>query len=754
MQELPATVEELDNFREAQRMLQNQLLEKHSVLMKAISKQKAQLQEIQRQMILNLQSQLYVDPVKLQETCSGYIERNKDLSERRQVQEQTLDSITRSLEVQMKSADRRYQRHYEKLVEKRVSDQNNAGPNGEPSSPRRTEDYLATGRASASDSFGVFTGHAGQRPQQKQQQQKDGLLARPVSSPIPLISLDSPLNLQQHAHIEDVQGNVTSLRRGGSSESSPRGQKAMRLSSSSGPIWQQTMPGTRPQQQQQEQQTQQQHQQAAVVATPGSWQSYVSSQTARNQGFGQTFPGLNNQRTATVTETTNALSTPLLASRDISRDSSSCKLGVQQNLSMHSQETMQSPYSLGAMDSPQTFQQTYSPSQQVNCPPQLNMEMSTRVAGSSHSSTGQTGMGQTTSQAGMGFGMPQLGAMVPNLFGQQQQQQQQSPQLNASITESVAQLMTDSSQNQQIMQVLLSVLSAIQNQPHVAATLASLLKQVQGSQPGQQGQGASTASPQPMQPTTAQLPLSSGNQGQLHNVRPPPYPHTSESAFQHQQQLLQAQMSALQNQRRPLQQPPPPPQQQQQQQQQRTGLIQHSRRDGSSLGMPRVTSTTTSYSVTLHHQQQQQQQQQLQQQQQQQNEQRQLQQQLSRNVSMSSMTGSQMQSSSSTMGFMPYGGMPSTSTGSPSKSSHELSSSGKRKNSNSKNDYFSNFSSDELSSLMLDTPRSQSNNDSASNSAGNNQEKKLEGEELLYNPLLTQQQQLLQLHQVCLVLVL
>ena len=54
--------------------------------------------------------------------------------------------------------------------------------------------------------------------------------------------------------------------------------------------------------------------------------------------------------------------------------------------------------------------------------------------------------------------------------------------------------------------------------------------------------------------------------------------------------------------------------------------------------------------------------------------------------------------------------------------------------------------------MMLDAPPrnvAMSNNEGASTSSSNQQEKKLEGEELLYNPLLSQQQQLLQLHQVC-----
>ena len=708
-------------------MLQNQLVDKHTILMKAISKQKAQLQEIQRQMILNLQSQLYVDPIKLQETCSGYIERNKDLSERRQEQEQTLESITRTLEMQMKSSDMRYQHHYKELTEKTVCEVKKATPSREPESPAQESENYTAESLGASAAYAMYAGNEGQ---QRQQQQLG-------AAPVPLISVDSPLNLQQHVHIEEVQGNATGLKRVGTAQTNSTSSKVMRGSMSPRPVWQQAVStGSRAEQQQQQQQ---QQQQAMAVARPRSWQSFGPNQTVTNQGVRQPFPG-ENQRAATVTETTNSLSAPLLASRDMSHDASR-KLGVQPNQSMHRQEMIQSQYSYSAMDSPQALRQTYTQSQQISCSPQLNMDIATRGASTSQSSTGPTGMGQTSNgQSGIAFGMPQLEAVAPNFLTQrqqqQQQQQQQNSQMNAPASEGVAQLMTDSSQNQQLMQMLLGVVSALQSQPQLATTLTTLLKQVQGNQPDQLGQAPSVATPQAVQPSTAQYPLGTGSQGQLQRVPPPAYPHNNEVAFQQQQQQQQqqqGQLSVLQNQRRPLQQ---------QQQQQRTGLVQHSKRDPSGLGMPRVTSTTTSYSVTLHQQQQQQQQQQ-------QNEQRQLQQQLSRNVSMNMMAGSQIPSSSAAINFMPYGNMASTSTGSPSGSSHELSSSGKRTGSKSKSDYFSNFSPDELSSLMLDTPRGLSNNESSSNSAASKQDKKLEGEELLYNPLLSQQQQLLQLHQVC-----
>ncbi|XP_068701676.1 neuronal PAS domain-containing protein 2-like isoform X2 [Montipora foliosa] len=754
--ELPATVEELENFRQAQRMLQDQLLEKHSILMKAITKQKAQLQEIQRQMILNLQSQMYVDPIKLQDTCSGYIERNKDLSERRQEQEQTLESIARTLEEQMKNADRRYQLHYNKLLDKRGSEVKTVGSIGDTCSQQGTEDYTAEPPV-GSATFNVFAGSDGHRQQQQQQD------SRAVLSPLQLVSVDSSVNLQQHAHIEEVQGNITGLKRSGTMDTNPRSQKAMRVSvSSRPPMWQEGVStGARAGQQQRQQQS------TVAAALPRSWESYITSQAVSSQGFGQTLPG-SNQSAGTVTETTNALSTPLPASRDMSRDAA-CRLNVQTNQSMQRQETIQSQFSLGAMDSPQTFQQGYHS-------PQLNMDIVSRGASTSQSPTGQTGLGQTPSgPSAVGFGIQQLAAISPNFASQpqqqiqqqqlnhqqQQQQQPQNSQISASIAQTVTQLLSDSSQNQQLMQVVLSVLSALQSQPQVATTLASLLKQVQGNQQEETVQQmAPVASPQPpIQPSAAQFLLASCSQAQLQNSRQPPaYSANPETVYQQQQQQ---QIAMFQNQQRgPLQQqnppPPPPPrpqqqQQQQQQHQQRAGLAQHSRRDTSCLGMPRVTSTSTSYSVALHHQQQRLQQQQ-QQQQQQQIEQRQLQQQLARNVSMSTLTGSPIPSSSAAaMNYMPYGSIPSTSTGSPADSALEnSSSSGKRKSSNSKTDYFSNFSPEELSSMMLDAPPrnvAMSNNEGASTSSSNQQEKKLEGEELLYNPLLTQQQQLLQLHQ-------
>ena len=177
--------------------------------------------------------------------------------------------------------------------------------------------------------------------------------------------------------------------------------------------------------------------------------------------------------------------------------------------------------------------------------------------------------------------------------------------------------------------------------------------------------------------------------------------------------------------------------------------------------MTRVSSTTTSYSFALQQQQQQQQKQQQKQQQQQQQQQRQQQQQeqqrqqqrqIARNSAMTNLGASQISSSTitSTMNFMPYENMASTSTGVTSVAAvRDFDLLEKKKTSKSKGDYFSNFSSDELRAMLMDAPGAMSNNESPTNLAVDKQEKKLEDEELLYNPLLTQQQQLLQLHQVC-----
>ena len=50
--------------------------------------------------------------------------------------------------------------------------------------------------------------------------------------------------------------------------------------------------------------------------------------------------------------------------------------------------------------------------------------------------------------------------------------------------------------------------------------------------------------------------------------------------------------------------------------------------------------------------------------------------------------------------------------------------------------------------MMLTVSSGMPTNSGASNSPASKEEKKLQEEELLYNPLLTQQQELLQLHQV------
>lgn len=117
---------------------------------------------------------------------------------------------------------------------------------------------------------------------------------------------------------------------------------------------------------------------------------------------------------------------------------------------------------------------------------------------------------------------------------------------------------------------------------------------------------------------------------------------------------------------------------------------------------------------------------------------------------MTNLGASQISSSTitSTMNFMPYENMASTSTGVTSVAAvRDFDLLEKKKTSKSKGDYFSNFSSDELRAMLMDAPGAMSNNESPTNLAVDKQEKKLEDEELLYNPLLTQQQQLLQLHQ-------
>ena len=137
------------------------------------------------------------------------------------------------------------------------------------------------------------------------------------------------------------------------------------------------------------------------------------------------------------------------------------------------------------------------------------------------------------------------------------------------------------------------------------------------------------------------------------------------------------------------------------------------------------------------------------QQQQQQQQQQQMDQRLSRNASFSSLTGSPIPSSSnspSPLNFMSYGSLPSTSMRPRMGSAHDLNTTGKGPK--SKSDYFSNFSSDELSSMMLTVSSGMPTNSGASNSPASKEEKKLQEEELLYNPLLSQQQELLHLHQV------
>ena len=715
-QELPSTVEELEDFREAQRLLQNQLLEKHTVLMKAISKQKSQLQEIQQQMILNLQSQLYVDPVKLQETCSGYIKRNKDLTEKREEQEHTLKSITHTLEEQMRSADLQYKRHYEKLLDRRTDELKEAGSSVQPNTLQRSE--LVTNQAlSTAADFSVLTGN--DRQQQQQQQQA------PTDSPLQLMSVDSPLDLQQQAHIEDIQGNISGSKRSLPNNRDPRGQKVMLLGSSSRPIWPQSVATeTRPEQRLQQQQS-------SLAAAP------LIHPSRTNQGSGQPFLRTN-QRTATATETTNVLCTPLPAYPGPSQDPSR-NTDIQSNPSIHGQVPIQSQYALGAADVPQS-RQMYATSQQMIGLPQQNSEIAALNTGVFQTQPIQSAMAQLATGQ-----LSQSAATSLNLLGQQQQQQ--SSQVNAAVAQSITQLLTDSSQNQQLVQVLLSVLSMLQSQPQLAVSLSTILKQVQGNQQEPQVGVPCAAPTQPLQPSSAQIAVGPGGQGQLQSASQPTYAYNSECTFQRQQRqpsVLPNQWRTAQQQQQPHQHQRQPQQQhllqQQQQQQQVPGLMQHSRR-----GMPRVTSTTTSYSVALQRQQQQQQQQQQRQQQQQQ----QVDQRLSRNASFSSLTGSPIPSSSnspSPLNFMSYGSLPSTSMRPRMGSAHDLNTTGKGQK--SKSDYFSNFSSDELSSMMLTVSTGMPTNSGASNSPASKEEKKLQEEELLYNPLLSQQQELLQLHQV------
>ena len=717
-QELPSTVEELEDFREAQRLLQNQLLEKHTVLMNAISKQKSQLQEIQQQMILNLQSQLYVDPVKLQETCSGYIKRNKDLTEKREEQEHTLKSITHTLEEQMRSADLQYKRHYEKLLDRRTDELKEGGSSVQPNTLQRSELVANQALGTAAD-FSVLTGNDRQQQQQQQQQ-------APTDSPLQLMSVDSPLDLQQQAHIEDIQGNISGSKRSLPNNRDSRGQKVMLFGSSSRPIWQQSVATeARPEQRLQQQQS-------SLAPAP----SIHPSRT--NQGSGQPFLRLN-QRTATGTETTNVLCTPLPAYPGPSQDPSR-NTDIQSNPSIHGQVPIQSQYALGAADVPQS-RQMYATSQQMIGLPQQNSEIAALNTSVFQTQPIQSAMAQLATDQ-----LSQSAATSLNLLGQQQQQQ--SSQVNAAVVQSITQLLTDSSQNQQLVQVLLSVLSMLQSQPQLAVSLSTLLKQVQGNQQEPQVGVPCAAPTQTLQPSSAQIAVGPGGQGQLQSASQPTYAYSSESTFQRQQRqpsVLSNQWRTAQQQQQQQQQPHQhqrqPQQQQQQQQQQVPGLVQHSRR-----GIHRVTSTTTSYSVALQRQQQQQQQQQQHQHQQQH---QQVDQRLSSNASLSSLTGSPIPSSSnspSPLNFMSYGSLPSTSMRPRMGSAHDLNTTGKGPK--SKSDYFSNFSSDELSSMMLTVSSGMPTNSGASNSPASKEEKKLQEEELLYNPLLTQQQELLQLHQV------
>ena len=753
-QDLPTTVEELDSFREAQRLLQNQLLEKHSLLLKAVTKQKEQLKEIQQHMILNLQSQLFVDPVKLQEKCAGYFERNKDLSERHEEQELALESISRKLEAQIQTAEQRYQRHFKVLMDKRTEEEKEDAA----STAEAVDDFMETAPIEQQQAQIENDKVAVDGIDSLPQNQPGELQVQQSSSALELITVDTQLDLQQHAHIDEVQSSASMFKRSAASPSNQGNQKVRRVETNSKQMWQQ--PFSTGAQLDQHQQRQQQQQQATVAATPPSWQPSTAGQTVTNQEFVQTFPGINDR--GSVTATTSVTSAPLLAPREV---------GMQPNQSARGQDSVPSQsaaFSLGATDLSQALLQSFSAVPQVNA---LMFGGNMPGTGAFQGSTGQNGLG---------FAAPQVGAATSNAF--QQQQLPQGSEMNPSVGQFVEQFLTNTSQNQQIMQVLLTVLSALQSQPQVAASLITLLKQIQGNQ-HQQQQQQQQPPPQgeslmPTQPTTAQYTVGSSTQGQttsqLRTTAPPPYSYANEVVYQQQRQQQQQQQPPplSHNQRRhPQQQQLQRPRGMFQSQQQ-----QQTRREAPGLAMSRVSSTTTSYNVALqqqqqHHQQQQQHQpqhqqqhqhqqhqqhrqhqhqQHQQQQHQQQDRQLHLQQQLSRNTSMNSVVGSQIPSStntSSSTSYMPYEAIPSTSTGSPSPA-RNLALAEKKKTSKPKGDYFSNFTSEELRAMLMDSPGELSSNESASDSSANKQEKKLEDEELLYNPLLTQQQQLLALHQV------
>ena len=730
------------------------------MLLKAVTKQKEQLKEIQQHMILNLQSQLFVDPVKLQEKCAGYFERNKDLSERHEEQELALESISRKLEAQIQTAERRYQRHFKVLMDKRTEEQKA----DEARSAQAGDDFMDTApveqQQAQIESDDMIVNDIDSLPQNHPGE----LQVQQSSSALELITVDTQLDLQQHAHIDEVQSSASTLKRNAASPSNQANQKIRRVETNSKQMWQQPFSTST----QLDQHQQRQQQQATIAAaTPVSWQPSTTSQSVANQDFAQAFPGINDR--GSVTATTSVTSAPVLAPREVS---------MQQNHSTRGEESVPSQsaaYSLGANDLPQALLQSFPSA------PQANSGMLGGNMPGGGAFQGPTG------QNGLGFATPQVGATTSNAF--QQQQLLQGSEMNPSVGQFVEQFLTNTSQNQQIMQVLLTVLSALQSQPQVAASLITLLKQIQGNQQQQQQlqqqqqqqqqQHQQHQQPQgelllPIQPTAAQFTVGSSTQGQAtaqhRTTAPPPYSYANEVVYQQQRQQQQQQQQQQQH-----QQPPPLSHNQrrlpQQQQLQRPRGIyqsqqQQTRREAPGLAMNRVSATTTSYSVALQqqqqHQQQQQQRQQQQQQQQrqqqqqhqhqQQQQERQLhpQQQLSRSTPMNSMVGSHIPSStntSSSTSYMPYQAMPSTSTGSPSPA-RNLAPAEKKKTCKPKGDYFSNFTSEELRAMLMDSPGELSSNEGASDSSANKQEKKLEDEELLYNPLLTQQQQLLALHQV------
>ena len=682
LQDLPSTVEELNSFREAQRLLQDQLVEKHSILMKAVSKQKEQLKEIQQHMILNLQSQLFVDPVKIQETCSSYLERNKVLSERHEEQEQALDTISRKLEEQIQNAEQRYQRHFKAVMEKKALEQRRPTPeqSGVPGASLPSMGFRGQPPAQI-NSANVVTEADDETSHPQRIVDDVNLQARHTASPLELIPLDSRVDLQKQAHIEEIQGGLSFLKR---SSDSPkplrRNPKVSRIDANPNQLWSQA--------------------QAMSADTPVE-QSMADSVPSNTVGFNGTSQigvqpfSLTNGCTS-ITATTSVMASPLSSSR---------MLDTQSSQAVHNHDTLQS--SCGGYPSVRTVDESRTLHHLAYPPPQQGS--STNVGMATQPLHDNASFAILTGQSGDQFAINQLESTVSSILQQQQQEQQQS-QMNAGLAQTIGQLFMNSAQNQQIMQVLLTVLSALQAQPQVAASLMTLIKQMQGNTQ-QQEEAPTQPQPQPVPSSSQFVEASSRGQptSELLNTASTPYSYMNNVTYQQQQQKQQAR------------EPPGPARQRLSHQPQ-----QATRRDRETAGLSgnRVSSTTTSYSVALHQQQQQQQQQVFQQ-----------------PFSRSSLLANPVGSNS--LGFVSYETMPSTSVGSPATTTRDLGALDKKKHSKSKSDYFSNFSSEELRAMLVASPGS------ADPSPVPKQDKKLEDNELLYNPLLTQQQQLLQLHQVC-----